>query len=76
MIDVENHGVDRAGQLTWGMLADIVYGVGSFLEREACWAGQWTITVQGLGNIGRGYVEEKVDNKPESTLAGTAVETA
>lgn len=73
---IENHGVDRKGQLTWGMLADIMYGVGAFMETEACWSGEWMIQVEGLGNIGSGFVGAGVvDDILEGTLAGTSAET-
>ncbi|KAF6227383.1 hypothetical protein HO133_008827 [Letharia lupina] len=73
---IENHGDARTGQLTWSMLADTMYGVGAFFEREACWIGEWMIEVEGLGNIGSGFIGARVDEKLEGTLAGTAVETA
>ena len=75
-IFIENHGHDRTGQLTWGMLVDTMYGVGTFLEEEACWSGEWMIEAKGLGNIGSGYIGEKVDNEVDSTLARTKVKTA
>ena len=73
---IENHGNDRTGQLTWGMLADTMYGVGAFLQGEACWSGEWMIQVEGLGNIGSGHVGARLDTKAESMLVETAVEMA
>ena len=75
-VTIENHGYDRTGQLTWGMLADTMYGVGAFFEREACWDGEWMIEVKGLGNIGSGSVGAMVVNQPEGALAGPAPETS
>ena len=73
---IENHGVDRTGQLTWGMLADTMYGVGGFFQQEGYSTGEWTIDVEGLGKIGSGYVGVKVDGEVEGMLAGSAVESA
>ena len=58
------------------MLVDTMYGVGTFLEGEACWSGEWMIEVEGLGNIGSGFIGAKVDDEVGSTLAGMTVETA
>lgn len=75
IVGVENHGDDRTGQLTWGMLADTIYGVGAFFQGEACSSGEWMIRVEGLGNIGSGFVGVKVDDdRLESRLARLAVE--
>lgn len=77
VVTIENHGFDRTGQLTWGMLADTLYGVGAFIQMETCWSGEWMIQVEGLGNIGSGFVGAKVDDsKLADTLAGKSVETA
>ncbi|KAL9133943.1 MAG: hypothetical protein Q9175_004873 [Cornicularia normoerica] len=77
IVSIDNHGTDRTGQLTWGMLADTMYGLGAFFQAEACWSGEWMIKVEGLGDIGSGFVGARVDYKKlESTMAGTAVETA
>ncbi|CAD6578185.1 MAG: hypothetical protein ASARMPREDX12_008663 [Alectoria sarmentosa] len=73
ILTIENHGDDRTGQLTWGMLVDTMYGVGAFLEGEACWSGEWMMRVEGLGNIGSGFVGATVDGGLEGRLAGTAV---
>ena len=75
-VSIENHGHDRTGQLTWGTLVDTMYGVGTFLEGEACWSGEWMIEVEGLGNIGSGFIGAKVDDEVGSTLAGMTIETA
>ncbi|KAM0802521.1 hypothetical protein BDR22DRAFT_843092 [Usnea florida] len=72
---IENHGVDRTGQLTWGMLADTMLGVGSFFERGGYSTGEWSIDVEGLGDIGSGYVVARVGGEVEGTLAGSAVES-
>ena len=77
VVTIENHGFDRKGQLTWGMLADTIYGVGAFMETEACWSGEWMIQVEGLGDIGSGFLGARVDSsKLEGTLVGKSVETA
>ena len=55
------------------MLVDTMYGVGAFLEGEACWSGEWMMRVEGLGNIGSGFVGATVDGGLEGRLAGTAV---
>ena len=73
---IENHGVDRTGQLTWGMLADTMLGVGGFFERDGYSTGEWIIEVEGLGKIGSGYVVARVGGEVEGTLTGLAVESA
>ena len=55
------------------MLADTMYGVGAFLEGEACWSGEWMMQVEGLGNIGIGFVGARVDGGLGGRLAGMAV---
>ena len=75
-VTIENHGHDHTGQLTWGMLVDTMYGVGTFLEEEACWSGLWMMEVEGFGNIGSGYIGPKVDKEVEGALAGLVDETA
>lgn len=50
--------------------------MGAFFEDQACWSGEWIIEVEGLGNIGSGYIGARVDDKLESTLAGTSIEPA
>ena len=75
-MSIENHGVDRTGQLTWGMLADTMYGVGGFFQQEGYSTGEWTIDVEGLGKIGSGYVGVSVGGGVEGTLAGSVVESA
>ena len=72
-IFIENHGLDRTGQLTWGMLADTMLGVGGFFERDGYSTGQWMIDVEGLGQIGSGYVGARVHGGVEGTLAGPVV---
>lgn len=72
---MENHGRDQTGQLTWGMLVDTMYGVGSFLQEEGCWSGEWTIVVEGLGNIGSGFIGAMMDEGIDGTLAGMAMDT-
>ena len=56
------------------MLVDTMYGVGTFLDGEACWSGEWMIEVEGLGNIGSGFIGPK--DEVGRTLAGTRAETA
>lgn len=75
-VGIENMGLDRKGQLTWGMLADTMYGVGGFFQREGYSTGEWMIEVEGLGKIGSGYVGARVDAAVGNTLAGAAVESA
>lgn len=75
-VTIENHGQDRTGQLSWGVLVDTMFGVGSFLEIEACWSGEWMIEVEGLGKIGSGSIGAKVDDEVGSKSAGTTAETA
>ena len=73
---IENHGVDRTGQLTWGMLADTMMGVGGFFEEKGYSTGEWIIDVEGLGKIGSGHVGARVAGEVEGTLAGSVVESA
>ena len=70
-VTIENQGLDRIGQLTWGTLVDTMYGVGAFLEGEACWSGEWMIEVEGKGNIGSGSIGATVDTKVGGALAET-----
>ena len=44
-----------------------MYGVGTFLENEKCWCGEWTIRVEGVGNIGSGFVGARVDATARET---------
>lgn len=54
------------------MLADTMYGVSAFFEREKCWSGEWMVEVEGLGNIGAGFVGARVDGG----LVGVGLEMA
>ena len=72
-IGIENSGYDHRGQLTWGMLTDTTYGVGAFFRAKGYWSGEWMIQVEGLGDIGSGFVGLGVEDKLESMLGGTAV---
>ena len=75
-VTIENHGQDRTGQLTWGMLVDTMYGVGTFLETKGCWSGEWMIEVVGLGKIGSGSLGVNLDDEVGGTPAGITAETA
>ena len=73
---IENHGVDHTGQLTWGMLADTMLGVGGFFEQGGYSTGEWVIDVEGLGKIGSGVVGARVGSEVGGTFARATVGSA
>ena len=58
MLDVENHGDDGAGKLTWTTVADTVLGLGSWMGQNDYNTAEWQLVNDEMGNIGVGYIGE------------------
>ena len=76
-IRISNYNSPELGRvLTWGVLADMIEGVGTFLEIEGCLRAQWAIMDSSLGVIGGGSIGEDLPPAGGNVSAAAVVEAA
>ena len=77
IIRISNYNSPEGGRLlTWGILADMIWGVGSFLEMEGCLRGSWAIMDSYLGLMGYGSIGEDLPVTGGNLSTAAVVETA
>lgn len=76
MIDIHNYGPQGTRLLTWTILADMILGVGAFLENEGCLHGEWSILDSLMGTIGNGYIGADYQVAVGNVSAAAVVEAA